>query len=86
LITYLDATENGSVILQDTTFTNGGKVLYEGKSVEMIVMHLLNHGFDTNNYFAGSTLAENEEAQKLFRVAFKDARDFQENIQNALDN
>ena len=52
----------------------------------MIVMHLLNHGFDTNNYFAGSTLAENEEAQKLFRVAFKDARDFQENIQNALDN
>ena len=53
MITYLDATENGSVILQDTTFTNGGKVLYEGKNINSICDVLNEHGFDSNDYMAG---------------------------------
>ena len=69
MITYLDATENGSVILQDTTFTNGGKVLYEGKNINHLVEKILQHGFDPNNYYAGSTMCENEEAQELFNTA-----------------
>ena len=69
MITYLDATENGSVILQDTTFTNGGKVLYEGKNINRLVEKILQHGFDPNNYYAGSTMCENEEAQELFNTA-----------------
>ena len=69
MITYLDATENGSVILQDTTFTNGGKVLYEGKNMNHLVEKILQHGFDPNNYYAGSTMCENEEAQELFNTA-----------------
>ena len=69
MITYLDATENGSVILQDTTFTNGGKVLYEGKNINSICDVLIEHGFDSNNYYAGSTMCENEEAQELFNTA-----------------
>ena len=69
MITYLDATENGSVILQDTTFTNGGKVLYEGKNMNHLVEKILQHGFDPDNYMAGSTMCENEEAQELFNTA-----------------
>ena len=69
MITYLDATENGSVILQDTTFTNGGKVLYEGKNMNHLVEKILQHGFDPNNYYAGSTMCESEEAQELFNTA-----------------
>ena len=69
MITYLDATENGSVILQDTTFTNGGKVLYEGKNINHLVEKILQHGFDPNNYMCGSTMCESEEAQELFNTA-----------------
>ena len=69
MITYLDATENGSVILQDTTFTNGGKVLYEGKNINSICDTLLQHGFNPDNYMAGSTMCESEEAQELFNTA-----------------
>ena len=69
MITYLDATENGSVILQDATFTRGGKVLYEGKNMNHLVEKILQHGFDPNNYMAGSTMCENEEAQELFNTA-----------------
>ena len=69
MITYLDATENGSVILQDATFTRGGKVLYEGKNINSICDVLIEHGFDSNNYYAGSTMCENEEAQELFNTA-----------------
>ena len=66
MITYLDATENGSLILQDTTFTNGGKVLYEGTNVNDICDTLNEHGFDSDNYMAGSTLCENESVINLF--------------------
>jgi hypothetical protein len=66
LITYLDATENGSLILQDTTFTNGGKVLYEGTNVNDICDTLNEHGFDSDNYMAGSTLCESESVINLF--------------------
>ena len=69
MITYLDATENGSVILQDATFTRGGKVLYEGKNINSICDVLNEHGFDSNNYMAGSTMCESEEAQELFNTA-----------------
>ncbi len=69
MITYLDATENGSVILQDTTFTNGGKVLYEGKNMNALVETILAYGFDPDNYMAGSTMCESEEAQELFNTA-----------------
>ena len=69
MITYLDATENGSVILQDTTFTNGGKVLYEGKNMNHLVDTILQYGFDPDNCQCGSTMCENEEAQELFNTA-----------------
>ena len=81
MITYLDATENGSVILQDTTFTNGGKVLYEGKNINSICDVLNEHGFDSNNYYAGSTMCESEEAQELFNTAVDICIAKQSNIQ-----
>lgn len=81
MITYLDATENGSVILQDTTFTNGGKVLYEGKNINSICDVLLQHGFNPDNYMAGSTMCESEEAQELFNTAVDICIAKQSNIQ-----
>ena len=69
MITYLDATENGSVILQDATFTRGGKVLYEGKNMNHLVEKILQHGFDPDNCQCGSTMCESEEAQELFNTA-----------------
>ena len=56
-ITYLDATEDGSLILMDTPL---GTVLYEGKNVNSIVDCLKTFGFDSDDYMAGSTLCENE--------------------------
>ena len=69
MITYLDATENGSVILQDTGLHKGGKVLYEGKNMNHLVDTILQYGFDPDNYYAGSTMCESEEAQELFNTA-----------------
>ena len=56
-ITYLDATEDGSLILMDKPL---GTVLYEGKNVNSIVDCLKTFGFDSDDYMAGSTLCENE--------------------------
>ena len=65
-ITYLDATEEGALILQDTTFTHGGKVLYEGTNVNSICEVLQTFGFDSDNYMAGSTFCESPSVIKLF--------------------
>ena len=65
-ITYLDATEDGSLILQDTTFTHGGNVLYEGTNVNSICEVLQTFGFDSDNYMAGSTFCESPSVIKLF--------------------
>ena len=62
-ITYLDATENGSLILQDKP---QGTVLYEGKNVNSICETLQTYGFDSNDYFAGSTFCESTKVQNLF--------------------
>ena len=64
-IQYLDA-NNGSLILQDTTFTQGGKVLYEGTNVNAICDTINEHGFDADNYMAGSEFCESPSVIKLF--------------------
>ena len=64
-IQFLDA-NNGALILQDTTFTNGGKVLYEGTNVNAICDTINEHGFDADNYMAGSELCESPSVINLF--------------------
>ena len=62
-ITYLDATEDGSLILQDKP---QGTVLYEGKNKNSICETLQTFGFDSNDYMAGSTFCESPSVIKLF--------------------
>ena len=62
-ITYLDATEDGSLILMDKP---QGTILYEGKNVNSICDTLQTFGFDSNEYFAGSTFCESPKVQNLF--------------------
>ena len=64
-ITYLDATEDGSLILMDKP---QGTVLYEGKNKNSICDTLQTFGFDSNEYFAGSTFCESPKVQNLFNT------------------
>ena len=62
-ITYRDAPEDGSLILMDKP---QGTVLYEGKNKNSICDTLQTFGFDSNEYFAGSTFCESPKVQNLF--------------------
>lgn len=75
-ITYLDATEDGSLILMDKP---QGTILYEGKNVNSICDTLQTFGFDSNEYFAGSTFCESPKVQNLFNKCIDICIDVQYN-------
>ena len=62
-ITYLDATEDGAMILMDKP---QGTILYEGKNKNSICDTLKTYGWDSNEYMAGSTFCENTKVISLF--------------------
>ena len=61
-ITYLDATEDGALILMDKP---QGTILYEGKNMNSIVDTLKTYGFDSDDYMAGSEFCESPQVQSL---------------------
>ena len=62
-ITYLDATEEGALILMDKP---QGTILYEGKNMNSICDTLKTFGWDSREYMAGSTFCESTKVQNLF--------------------
>ena len=62
-ITYLDATEDGALILMDKP---QGTILYEGKNKNSICDTLKTYGWDSNEYMAGSTFCESPSVISLF--------------------